>query len=183
MRIFRRIIYLLLFPAKEWKLIAEENNSRKTIFLKFVVPLLFAMTGAIMLGALIYASLDVFSVLFWIATLWASLCVGLFISAFFVTEFMAVELDRREHKRDFALMAYSSIAAYLMIIIVFLSPLIEFIVLALYSCYLYWSGIPHLIQIEDKLRMKYGLLSLFVTATVYSLMFFVFSKIFKAIFL
>ena len=172
----------MLLPAKEWKTIAAENNNRKTVFVQFVIPLLCTAALAVTIGALLFASLDFYSTLSWIATLWASLGVGLYLSAFFVTEIMSGELDKREYGRDFALMAYSSAAIYIVVIIVALFPFFkEFLVLALYSCYLYWRGIPDMIKVEGKTRSNYGLISLIITALIYSLLFFLFGKIFKSI--
>ena len=181
MRIFKRIIYLLLFPAKEWKTIAAENNNRKTVYVQFVVPLLCMITIATIAGTWFSTSRELYSagyVFSKIGTLWVSLSAGLFVSAFCVSGIT------EEKNRDFELITYSLAATYLVIIIVSLFPFFpEFLVLAFYSFYLFWQGIPHLISVESERRMKYGLLSLTITVLVHSLMYFLFSNIFKAIFL
>ena len=181
MRLFKRIINLLLFPAKEWQEIAVENHSRKTVYLKFMAPLLCATSISVMAGACLYLFHELRSVVFWVATLCSSFSAGCFLSAFFVTEIMGNELGKREHRVDFALMAYSLGAAFIVVIIVFLSPFREFVVLALYSCYLYWQGIPHMVRIEGQKQIKYALVSLFVSVLIFSLVFFLFGKIFSAL--
>ena len=181
-RVFKRIINLLLFPAKEWKAIADENDSRKTIYVRFLVPLLCIMTVTTVAGALLFPSHGIYFAICRIFVLWSSLSVGLYISSFLITEIMAREVETREYNRGFALMAYSLGAACLVIIIVALFPFFrEFIVLAFYSCYLYWLGIPHLIQADGKKRTIYGMTSFVIMALTYLLTFFLFGNIFEAI--
>jgi len=179
----------MLHPAKEWEAITAENNSRKTVYVRFVVPLLCLMTIACIIGTWFDAPRvdypTVFELcmkaLYWIALLWFSLSVGLYFSTFVITEIMAQQVGSRNHDKSFALMAYSSVAAYLTIIIVALFPFFyELLVLAFYACYLYWSGIPHLIQINGQKRMMYGLISFIIVLLIYSLVFFLFSKILSA---
>ena len=121
-----------------------------------------------------------------VAVLWASLSVSLFVSAYLVTEIMAQKLGQKKYSRDFVLMAYSSCAAYIIIIIYGLFPFDFFrllFVLGVYSYYLYWIGIPYLVQTKDsELKTFYGLLSLFIMIITYLLMFFLFDKIFEEIF-
>ena len=184
-RTFIRVCNLMLHPGKEWKEIAEENHNRKTVYLRFVLPLLCLMAIASVIGTWLSVPRDVYSatyVLYHIARLWASLSAGLYLSAFLITEIMANQVGSRNHNRSFSLMAYSSGAAYLSIIVVALFPFFnELIVLAFYSCYLYWQGIPYLIQVDDQKRMMYGLLSLIIVALTYFLMFFFFDNILKAL--
>ena len=182
--LFIRIFNLLFFPTKEWKTIAEEDNSRKTIYKKFVVPLLCFMTIATIVGTWLYTTRELYTlgyVIYKIAILWSSLSVALYVSAFLVTEIMAQQLGQRNHKRDFALMAYSASVAYLVIIVWAMFPFFsEFLVLILYSCYLYWIGIPFIIQREGREQTFYGLLSFSIMMITYILTFFLFGKILKA---
>jgi len=187
MRFFTRILNLFFFPATEWTKIAEENNSRKTVYLQFVLPFMCLMTIATIIGTWLNASREMYTfgyAVYKIAILWASISSGLFFSAFVVTEIMAQHLSVRSHNRDFTLMAYSSGAAYLVIIIVGLFPFFnEFLALAFYSCYMYWQGIQYIIQVEDKQKIIYGLLSYIIMVLTYSLTYFFFEKILKAILL
>ena len=177
----------MLHPAKEWELIAAENNSRKTVFVRFVLPFLCLIAIATVIGTWLSVSRELYSaayVLSSIAILLCSLIAGLYFSAFMITEIMAQQVEMRDHNRSFALMAYASGAAYLTIIFVSLFPfpyLKQLLVLAFYSCYLYWRGIPYLIQTNGQKRMIYGILSFIIVTLVYSLMFFFFGKIWRAI--
>ena len=180
-RIFRRIHNLMLYPAREWNSIAAENNNRKTIYIRFVLPLLCLIAIATVVGTWLATSRELYSagyVIGKIVNLWASLSVGLYFSAFVITEIMAPQVEQRDHHRSFALMAYSSGAAYLVIFLVALFPFFnELLVLAFYSCYLYWRGIPYLIQVSGQKQMTYALLSFIIVVLIYSLMFFFFGKI------
>ena len=186
-RILTRIRNLMLYPAKEWDVIAAENNNRKTVYIRFVLPLLCLIALATVVGTWLATSRELYSagfVICKIVNLWASLSAGLYFSAFVITEIMAHQVEQRDHHRSFALMAYSSGAAYLVIFIVALFPFFtELLVLAFYSCYLYWRGIPHLIQVSGQKQMIYGLLSFIIIALIYSLMFFIFGKILRTILL
>ena len=177
----------MLHPAKEWKAIAAENNSRKTVFLRFVLPWLCLIAITTIVGTWLATSREEYSagfVLYMITFLWALLTSGLYLSAFVITEIMAHQMGARDHNRDFALIAYSFGAAYLVIAIVSLFPFLsELLILAFYSCYLFWRGIPYIIRVGDQKRMIYGLLSFIIMVLVYLLMFFLFGNILRAIFL
>ena len=182
----------MLHPAKEWDAIAAENNSRKTVYVQFVVPLLCLISIASIIGTWFDASREDYptafelcrKALYWIVLLWSSLSGGLYFSAFVITEVLAQQVGSRDHHKSFALMGYASAAAYLTIIIVALFPFFnELLVLSFYACYLYWSGIPHLIQINGQKRMIYGLFSFIIVLLIYLLMFFFFSKIWRAVLL
>ena len=184
---FIRIRNLFLDPGKEWETIAAENNSRKTIFIRFVSPLLCLIAVATIVGTWLSTSREVYSVSYVfceIAILWTSLSAGLFSSAFVVTEIIARQDNQKNHGRTFALMAYSAGASLLVIAIVALFPFFnELRILMFYSCYLYWRGIPSLVQIQGQKRMIYGLLSFIILAIIHLLMFFLFGNILKAIFM
>jgi len=184
-QIFTRIRNLLFFPAKEWKDIAAENHNRKTIYVRFVLPMLCMIAIATVVGTWLATSREIYSVgyvIYRIVLLWISLSAGLYFSAFVITEIMAHQLGTRDHIRSFALMAYSSCAAYLVIALVSMFLFFkELLVLAFYSCYLYWTGIPYLIGVEGQKRMIFGLLSFMVVFLVYLLMLFFFGKVLSAI--
>ena len=181
-----RTINLLFYPSNEWKTIEEENRNRKTIYIRYVTPLLCIMTVACTIGACLYASryhqFSLNYIIYRITTLWTTFSAGLFISAFLVSEIMAGHVKSKNYDRDFALMAYSSSVVYIVIIIIELSPFNELIVLAFYSCYLYWTGISHLVKAEGKLQTKYCLMSFIIIALTYSLIYFLFEKIFASTF-
>ena len=180
-----RVCNLMLHPGKEWKLIAEENRNRKTVYMRFVFPLLCLIAIASIIGTWLDTSREVYSaayVLCHILLLWTSLSAGLYLSAFVITEIMTHQLGSRNHNSSFALMAYSSGAAYIAIIVVSLFPFFyELIVLAFYACYLYWQGIPYLIQTDEQKRLMYGLLSFIIVVLTYFLMFFFFGNVLRAI--
>jgi len=177
----------MLYPAREWELIAAENNNRKTVYIRFVAPLLCLITITTLIGTWLYVSREKYSVayvLYWIVFMWTSLSAGLYLSAFLIAEIMAHQVGKKDHDRSFALMAYASGAAYLTIAVVaLLSSLNELIVLAFYACYLYWKGIPHLIQVDGQKQMIYGLFSFIIVLLVYLLMFFFFGNVLKAVIL
>ena len=186
-QIFIRIRNLLFFSPQEWKKIAAESRSRKTVYVRFVLPLLCLIAVASIIGTWLAAPREIYSagyVIYRIVLLWATLSAGLYFSTYLITEIMVNLLGTRNHNCAFALMAYSSCAAYLVIVVVSLFPFFkELLVLSFYSCYLYWKGIPYIIGVEGHKRMIYGLLSLMIVIFSYLLMLFFFGKVLKAIFL
>ena len=186
-RVIIRIRNLMLYPAKEWETIEVENSNRKTVYFRFVLPLLGLIAITTIIGTWLDTSREIYSIGYVccrIAILWTSLSAGLFVSAFVITEVMSAQVNSKDHNRSFALLAYSSGAAFLVIAIVAMFPFFkELLVLAFYSCYLYWQGIPFLIRIEGQKQMIYGLFSFIVVALIYLLMFFFFEKIMTSIFI
>ena len=150
--------------------------------MQIMVPLLCLMAVATVYGTWLYTPRDDYTAWYVIRRiLWLSLslCTGLFASAFVVTEIMANKVGAKDHNKGFALMANAAVAAYLAIITVELFPFIkEFLILALYSCYLYWVGLPKIMQLERKLRVIHGMLAVLITVLMHSLLFFLFYKIF-----
>ena len=187
LQIFTRVRNLMLHPAREWEVIAAENNNRKTVYLRFVLPWLCLTVIATIIGTWLATSREFYSVwyvLYRILLLGASLSAGLYFSAVVITEIMAHQMGARDHNRDFALIAYASGAAYLVIAFVALFPYFnELLILAFYSCYLFWRGIPYLIRVDGLKQMIYGLLSFIIILLVHLLMFFLFGKLFGAILL
>ena len=185
--VFFRIFNLMFYPDREWRTIAAENNHRQAVFVRFVLPFFCLIAVATIIGTWLVTSRENYSasyVAFKIADLLSSLIAGLFLSAFVITEIMAQQTGSKEQRRAFALIAYASGAAYLVIAIVELFPFFnELLVLAFYSCYLYWRGIPHLIQVDGQKQMIYGLLSFIIMALMHSLMFFLFGNLWRAILL
>ena len=175
----------MFYPVKEWKKIAAENNNRKTVYVRFIVPLLCLISIATIIGMWLNTSRELYSagyVLGWVVILWTSLSAGLYFSAFVIAEIMTHHVESKNHDRTFALMAYSSGTAYLVITIVALFPFFnELLVLAFFPCYLYWRGIPYLIQVEGPKQMIYGLLSFIIVMLIYLLMFFFFGNVLRAI--
>ena len=185
--ILTRIRNLVFHPVKEWEAIAAETHNRITIFMRFVAPLLCLIAVAVIVGTWFSTSREVYSisyVCYVIAFLWTSISAGLYLSAFLIAEIMAGQVNSKDHCRSFALMAYSSGVACLVIALVALFPFFkEMLVLAFYSCYLYWQGIPFLIQAQGQKQIIYGLLSFIVVILTYLVIFFFFGKIWAAILL
>ncbi len=183
--ILLRIRNLLFHPVKEWETIAAENRNRKTVFIRFVVPLLCLVTVASIVGSLLFASRLVYSlgyVVCKVAILWCSLGLGLYLSSYLITEITARYVGSKNHDKTFELLAYASGTALLVITIVELFPFFgELLVLAFYSCYLYWRGIPYLIRIEGQKQMVFGILSFVIAALTFSLVFYFFGNILRAI--
>ncbi len=180
-----RVSDLLLYPGREWTTIANEENSRRTIFLRFVFPLLCLIVVLFIIGSGLYASRFEYSfnyVVGHIATLLISLIGGLYLSSYIITEVMGRIAGSRNHDKTFALVAYSAGATYLVIAIVELFPFFkELTILGFYSCYLYWRGVPHIINILEQKRMIYCILSFIIMGIIYLLMFYFIGNIFKAI--
>lgn len=89
----------------------------------------------------------------------------------------------KNHDSVFALMACSFGPAFLVIATVELFPFFnELSVLSLCSCYLYWRGIPYMIDIKGQKQMIFGILSFVVVTLTGSLLFYLFGNILKSLF-
>ena len=186
MTVFYHIRNLLLQPGAQWAAIASENKSIKTVFREFVFPLLMLIAVCVLLGSVLFASRIDFSAIYVVKRIFlllASLSAGLYLSAFLINTTM-IHLCQRNMQGVFALMAYSSGIAMLLIAMVELVPfpyLKELMVLAFYSIFLYWCGIPAILDIPAGKRGAFIVLSVIVAAAGYALPFFLFSKILNAI--
>ena len=185
--ILSRIRNLLLHPAQEWPVIASENKSRKEVFRQFVLPLLCLISITIIIGSTLSTPRTVFSVAYVIcrvAFFISSLGIGLYISSYLIAEIMSRQLGGPKYARIFSLMAYSCGPAFLVIAVVELFPFFsELIILSLYSCYLYWKGIPAVLQIQGQKQTTMTILSLVIIAVVFCLAFYFFGHIFRALFI
>ncbi|MDR2039067.1 MAG: YIP1 family protein [Bacteroidales bacterium] len=185
--VFYRIRNLLLHPATEWEAIASEDEERTTVFKRFIVPLFCLIVVCCIVGSLLFASRMYFSfgyVVQKVAVLLLSLSTGLYISSFLINETMFLLTGTKNPNQVFSLLAYSSGVVYLVISVVELFPFFnELLVLSLYSIYLYWRGIHHLLKIPVDKQITFIILSFVVMVLVYLLAFYFFGNIMKAIFL
>ncbi|MDR3094225.1 MAG: YIP1 family protein [Bacteroidales bacterium] len=186
MDVFYHIRNLLIQPSVQWAAIASENKSIKRVFCGFVFPLLLLIAVCVLLGSVLFASridFSAVSVVKRMLLLFASLSAGLYLSAFLINTTM-IHLCQRNIQGVFALMAYSSSVAMLLIAMVELLPfpyLKELLVLMFYSVFLYWRGIPAILDIPAGKRGAFIVLSVVTSAAGYALPFFLFSKILNAI--
>jgi hypothetical protein len=169
-----------------WAAIASENKDIKSVFRGFVFPLLLLIVVCVLLGSVLFVSRIDFSVVYVVKRmilLFCSLSAGLYLSAFLINTTM-IHIGKRNMQGVFLLMAYSSGVAMLLIAMVELVPfpyLKELMVLAFYSFFLYWRGIPAVLDIDANKRSVFMILSVVVAAAGYALPFFLFGKILNAL--
>jgi hypothetical protein len=184
---FARIINLFFSPLTEWTEIAAEATSRKEILKNFLLPLSYVLAATIIIGAWIntaYTAHIIMFALYKIGYQVISLLCGLYVSAFIVSEIMEAHIGYKNHDETFAMMAYSSVAAYLVVICIGLFPFLkEIVVLSLYSFYMYWQGIQCNTNINAIHKNKYMLTACCTILLIFLLMFFISEKLFGAIFL
>jgi hypothetical protein len=182
------LIYgLLLRPDKQWADIVAANKNEKSVFVSFVVPLLCLLAVCTVIGSVLYDSRMDFSFGYMVRKIAVPLCslsLGLYLSAFLVNVLMTtLHIGPRNLQKIFGLMAYAFSVACLVICMVALFPFFkELLVLSFFSVYLYWRGIPYMLDIPENNRPAFLALSLVVLALVYALAFYFFKQILSAIF-
>ena len=155
--------------------------------MQYVTPLMGLIGFATIVGTWMYTSRELYSfqfVLCKIATLWLSLCAGLYLTSFIVTEIMGRNTGMKNHDKNFELLANAATSAYLVLFIVELFPFFkEFLVLTLFSGYSYWVGLPIVLKIEGRMREIYWIVAFITAIVIHFLTFFLFGNILRSILL
>ncbi|MDR1864283.1 MAG: YIP1 family protein [Bacteroidales bacterium] len=184
-RVFYRTCSLLLRPDEQWTAIAAERRDRKDVFMHFVLPMLCLIAVCVIVGSVLYISREVFSPGFVLRRILLSGCLlsaGLYLSAFLIDVLLLRPRASALHE-VFALTAYSSAAAYVVIAVVSLFPFFdELLVLALYSGYLYRRGVPFMLDVPAGKQSVFAALSLLIAAAVHLPLFYFLDRMLDAVF-
>lgn len=174
---------LLVNPKGFWNSKKVEEESGRSLFLKYLVPMFSVLAIAVFIGEFFKRS-DFFFEYPILKALRELLLFVLyyFISVFFTKELMKTFGGEKNTELARKLVAYS-IIPFLSISI--LTGLIEYFsvikVLGFYSFYLFWIGVETLSEIPDNKKHKYSLIVIFISLMVYSFLGWFLTKIFEFI--
>jgi hypothetical protein len=180
--IFGRVKRMLLFPAKEWKIIADEKRKVSEIFLSFLLPFsLLTMVVCYIGYGIVGSKQDMFGLVasaklgYQYAAYYSILLIAsIFISAFIISFVAPFFNANKSFNKNFRLVVYSftpSMGATLLLIIPALSPLV--LIAGIYNLLLLYIGLERMTNVPKDKKWGY----FFATIATLVFVFFAVSKI------
>jgi hypothetical protein len=166
MPILARAKNILLSPVREWRVIASEKSTLRSLLGAYVIPMALIPAFASFIG---YGLVGANGILFRMSgPYWGiSMALNSFITSLAVFLGGSALVDRlapafgatRDLSRSARLVAYSYTPAWLAGIFYALPGLQQGVVLGLYSVYLFYIGVPALKATPDDQRIAYTIVS------------------------
>ena len=169
-----RVIAILSKPAQTWDGIAAEPSSIQSIYMGYVIPLAAIMPIAFIIGQSIIGT-GAFGFSYRMPIMWSVIIavvnfglglVLLYVQAFIINA-LAPSFDGQSNMlAAFKLAAYSMTAAWLAAIFQIVPMLAMLGIVGLYSCYLFWVGLPKLMKSPAEKNVVYIIVIIVVTIVV-----------------
>jgi len=149
-----RIKNILLFPRWEWKVINLEKRSLKDVFVSYALPLIFAGAASQFIGSFLYVrnEMDIDAYRFSLPLIHAGYFIFLQVLTLMLTTVFVYGLAGRfmsvkDYSKSGKLVIYSFTPLYLLYILANLHSSLGIIMLpAFYSVFLFWTGLPVLLN-------------------------------------
>ncbi|NDV66753.1 Yip1 family protein [Bacteroides sp. 224] len=181
--IFKISLLLISSPAKAWEEIRLQEDKRK-VLAAFVYPMIGLCALSVFLGSLFtngWGGPESFQV----AMTQCCVAIVALFGGYFLAAYCINEIGVRMFglKSDMALVSqfagYSLVVLFLAYIITGLLPTFGLIALLLqfYIIYVVWEGVPVMMQVKEKARLKYTLITSALLIACPLLISFVFNKL------
>lgn len=154
---------IILNPKKEWQSIKGEQKSNKELLLYYALPLivLAVLTGFIGSWSLSIAVYQLISPL-----------LGIIVASYVINELAEKFNSTKKLNNAFKLVVYAATPSLLAAIIANLSFLLSWVSLfGLYSIYLFWIGIPQMMDTPHDKRLGYVLAAALVIIIIQIILF------------
>ncbi|MCK4661874.1 MAG: YIP1 family protein [Bacteroidales bacterium] len=170
--IIERAKKIIINPEQEWQVIKSEETDKNEIIKNYFLPFLIAIVVASFIGKLLFGTYGfssgiVYSLVSAIFVLIIQFA-GMYISALVINE-LAPSFDSKKNiNAAFKLVIYSSTASYIASILSgLLSPLsVLFMLLGLYSIYLFWLGITPMMETPENKKVGYVIVSVLIMIAI-----------------
>jgi hypothetical protein len=154
--LYQNIRYIILNPAKAWKIIDEEKRPLKDVRNSFFLPLIFLASVCAFLGSIIFTNATlspVYSVFVGLKYLLLYLFVGYTSAIIFGEITFALDLGK-DFTLSFKMIVYS-LAPFIICQCVshFFESLIFVNILSLYGLYIFWSGAEKMLNPPEHKKM------------------------------
>jgi hypothetical protein len=180
-KIWTRIKGIITEPDKEWDVIQAEPNDQNEIIMNYAIPLIGLGAITTFIGK---AAMDAYSVYdgFMLAiSYFISTIAGLYISAIIISELAPSFNTKKDFNASIKLIVYSATASLAAAVIASLHPGLSFVGLfGLYSIYLFWIGLPKILETPEDKKIGYVLISALVILAITFLINFILQSIFVA---
>jgi len=185
-KLYNRSLSLLSSPVKEWEMIREENKSVRDIKRSVLFPYGILISVFTFFGTLFsYLHSPAFTSFYLLI-----LALIEFIVIYLHTVFsawilykLAANMDETNTKRKvFTLVNYSYIPFYLLLAITkLLPPLMLIIVGSAYSIYIFWRGLPIMLNIPKERKKQFVIISVILSVTVFIILSQILTLLYSAI--
>ena len=180
-KIWNRIKGIITAPDKEWDVIQAEPNDQNEIIVNYVVPVIALGAITTFIGK---AAMEMFSVYdgFMLAiSYFLSTLAGLYISAVVLSELAPSFDTKKDFSASLKLIVYAATPALAAAVVAALHPGLSFIGLfGLYSIYLFWIGLPKILETPEEKRIGFVLVSALVILAITFIINFILQSIFVA---
>ncbi|OFX43701.1 MAG: hypothetical protein A2046_03560 [Bacteroidetes bacterium GWA2_30_7] len=175
--IINRIRNIVFIPVNEWEVIKNENHNVQRILVNYLLPIIFTIGLADLLGGLIFESF--FSLTYRVL----SACFAMFIPfvTIIVTSFLiSILAPSFGAKNDFSsslkLVTYSFSIQLVLNIITNLLPFLSIIgILGLYYIFIIWHGVVPVMNVSGEKRVSFVILSVLIILVISILCSFLFN--------
>jgi hypothetical protein len=180
-KIWQRVKLIITSPSAEWDKIANESNDQNEIIIHYAVPLIALGAITTFIGKAAIPEVSVYGGFMMAITYLISMVAGLYISAIIISELApAFDVDKN-FGVTLKLIVYSSTAALASAVIASLHPGLSFIGLfGLYSLYLFWIGMPKLLNVPEDKQVGFVLVSALIILAITFVLNFILQSIFVA---
>lgn len=164
--VIQRAKQLILSPKTEWPVIAAESSSSLEILKKYLMYLIAIPALAQFLGFLFAGRIGFFSGLIWAIIYYVLTILSLYVMAF-VVHLLAPSFNAiKDDQAAFRLVAYSATPFFVASIFNIIPGLGILSILGLYGIYLFYVGLPEILQCPQNKALIYTILSFVIMIAI-----------------
>ncbi len=180
-KIWERIKAIIANPNGEWEKIVAEPDDQNELIINYLVPIVALGAITTFIGKASHGDISVYQGFMLAITYFLSMLSGIYISAVIVNELEPGFNVEKNFGGTLKLIVYSSTAALTASVIASLHPGLSFIGLfGLYSLYLFWIGMPKILDVAEDKKVGFVLISALIILAITFLINFILQSIFVA---
>jgi hypothetical protein len=168
--ILDRVKAILLKPVDTWPVIKSEAKTEKQIYTEYVMILAAVPLVAGFLGQWLFGyGLPFFRGISWMVVAYALSLVGVFVMAKIVDALAPSFQGQKSGVNSLKLVAYSMTASWVIGVVAIIPSLAPLQILGLYSIYLFYVGLPHLMECPADKTLVYTIAVLIIGIVVFAI--------------
>jgi len=180
-KIWERIKAIIANPSAEWEKIVAEPNDQNEIIINYLVPIVALGAITTFIGKASQGDISVYQGFMLAITYFISMIAGIYISAVIVSELEPGFNVEKDFGGTLKLIVYSATASMVASVIANLHPGLSFIGLfGLYSLYLFWIGMPRILDVAEDKKVGFVLISALIILAITFIINFILQSIFVA---
>ena len=180
-KIWERIKAIIANPTKEWEKITTEPSDQNELIVNYLVPIVILGAITTFIGKASQGDISVYQGFMLAITYFISMIAGIYISAVVVSELAPGFNVEKDFGGTLKLIVYSATAALVGSVVANLHPGLSFIGLfGLYSLYLFWVGLPKIMDVAEDKKVGFVLISALIILAITFVINFILQSIFVA---